>query len=167
MHWYVMRSKPKKEEFLYTQLRARGIETYFPCLQIDSGSRRTKKRKPYFPGYLFIHVDLEKTGDSVLKWMPGAIGIVQFGGESALVPDSVIEQIKRKLERSSLADDQFQQFKAGDEVIIHSKLFNNYRAIFDSYISGQKRVQILLKMLNDRQVRVELSIDDVEQKTLM
>jgi transcriptional antiterminator RfaH len=162
MQWYVMQSKPKKEEFLHDQLCARGIETFYPCLESDPASKRPGKRKPYFPRYLFVLVDLEKIGDSVLKWMPGSIGLVQFGGESAVVPDSIIQGIKRKLETLNYCDEKIQRFEVGDEVIIQSEIFKNYKGIFDGYISGQKRAQVLLRMLNDRQVRMELSIDDLE-----
>ena len=60
--WYVLRSKPHKESMLFGQLKAYGIETYFPVLRVKPVNPRSRKERPYFPGYLFVHVDLAETG---------------------------------------------------------------------------------------------------------
>ena len=59
MPWYVMQSKPNKEELLYEQLRTRDIDAYYPCIKVQPVNPRARKLKPYFPGYLFIKVDPE------------------------------------------------------------------------------------------------------------
>ena len=52
---------------------------------------RSSKIWPYFPRYMFAHVDLDEVGLSALSWVPGAIGIVQFDGrDAAPVSDGVI-----------------------------------------------------------------------------
>src|SRR6266540_2341333 len=77
--WYVMRSKPNKEELLYQQLLLREIDTYYPSIQVHPVNPRSLKIKPYFPGYLFIRTNLEIVGISTLQWLPGAIDLVNFG----------------------------------------------------------------------------------------
>ena len=69
MQWYVLQSKPQKESLLHDQLCLRGIEAYYPRLYLKPANPRARKSRPYFPGYLFIHVDLENTGLSRLQWM--------------------------------------------------------------------------------------------------
>ncbi|MEJ2353879.1 MAG: transcription termination/antitermination NusG family protein, partial [Anaerolineales bacterium] len=69
-HWYAMRSKPRKEEVLWRQLSAQGYEVYFPRLRVNPVNPRSKKLRAYFPGYMFINVDLEEVGRSTFKWMP-------------------------------------------------------------------------------------------------
>lgn len=165
MHWYVMHSKTNKEEFLYEQLRSQDIDAYYPFIRVNPVNPRAKKTKPYFPGYLFIRVDLEKIGTSMLKWAPGSIGLVRFGGEYARVPDFVIEEIRRNLEIiNANGNKKPQRFKSGDVVEIRSKPFDKYQAIFDSHIPGRERVRVLLQLLNDRQISVELSPEEIELK---
>jgi hypothetical protein len=45
------------------------------------------------PGYLFASADLDLAGTSVLKWISGAIGLVDFGRELASVPDDLFQVI--------------------------------------------------------------------------
>jgi hypothetical protein len=49
--WYVLRSKPNQEDFLWGQLIARRIEVYYPCIRAKVVNPRTRKIKPSFPGY--------------------------------------------------------------------------------------------------------------------
>jgi transcription antitermination factor NusG len=45
---------------------------------------------------------------------------------------------------------------AGQRVVIQEGVFEGYEGIFDAYISGNDRVHILLKMLNDRFMPMEI-----------
>ena len=164
LRWYVMQSKPQKESFLNEQLYLRGIETYYPKIRLNPVNPRSKKVKPYFPGYLFLRVDLEKVGSSTLNWIPGASSLVSYGGEPACVSDALVQSIQRRIDDGEIADkDVVQNFKHGDVVTIQSGPFSGYRAIFDSRLKGNERVRVLLEMLQDRQVCVELSRGQIEK----
>ena len=164
LRWYVMQSKPQKESFLNEQLYLRGIETYYPKIRINPVNPRSKKVKPYFPGYLFLRVDLEKVGSSTLNWIPGASSLVSYGGEPAYVSDALVQSIQRRIDDGDIAGkDVVQNFNHGDVVTIHSGLFSGYRAIFDSRLKGNERIRVLLEMLQNRQVCVELSRGQIER----
>jgi len=163
MQWYVLQSKPHKEEFLCEQLRIRKINTYYPYINAKPTNPRARKRKPYFPGYLFIKADLDTIGTSILKWTPGAVGLVNFGGVLATVPEDILEKIRSQVELENATGNlKAENFKSGDIVKIQSGPFVGYRAIFDSQISGHERVRVFLQMLRDRQVGVELSVEQIE-----
>lgn len=163
MQWYVIQSKPHKEEFLYEQLRNRKINTYYPYINARPTNPRARNRKPFFPGYLFIRADLDTIGTSILKWTPGAVGLVDFGGVLATVPDDILEKIRFQVEKANATGNvKSENFKPGDIVKIQSGPFVGYRAIFDSQISGYERVRVFLQMLWDRQVGVELSAEQIE-----
>jgi transcription antitermination factor NusG len=151
--WYVLQSKPQKENLLYEQICLREVEAYYPRLRIKPVNPRSKRIKPYFPGYLFIHVDLEKVGFSGLQWMPGANRLVAYGGEPAFISDTLVQTIRRRVdEMNATSGETFQNLKPGDEVSIHSGPFAGYRAIFDAHLPGHERVRVLLQLLQDRQV---------------
>jgi transcriptional antiterminator RfaH len=155
--WYVLQTKPQKEKMLYEQLRLREIEVYYPSIRVKPVNPRARKFQSYFPGYLFVHVDLDLVGISALQWVPGAIGLVNFGGEPASIPESILQTIRFKIEKN-IADEAyfFNGLKPGDTVSINEGPFSGYKAIFDTRLSGSQRVQVLLEILRDRQVRVEL-----------
>jgi len=155
--WYVLQSKPQKEKFLYEQLCSREIEAYYPNIRVKPVNPRSRKFKSYFPGYLFVHVDLEQVGISSLQWVPGAVGLVNFGGEPAFIAESVLHAIRVKVEQISTdAKNYFDGLKPGDIVSINEGPFAGYKAIFDTRLSGGQRVQVLLEALRDQKLRVEL-----------
>jgi transcriptional antiterminator RfaH len=155
--WYVLQTKPQKEKMLYEQLRLREIEAYYPSIRVKPVNPRSRKLQSYFPGYLFAHVDLDLVGISALQWVPGAIGLVNFGGEPASIPESILQTIRFKLEKSIAGEAYFfNGLKQGDTVSINEGPFSGYKAIFDTRLSGTQRVQVLLEILRDRQLRVEL-----------
>ncbi len=164
-NWYVFRSKPRKEDFLYEQLRQREIEAYYPEVSVQPVNPRARKNKPYFPGYLFIHVDLEKEKLSDLKWMPGAIGLVSFGKEPAWVPDSLVNTIRKQVTAINAAGgENIVGLLSGDEVIIQGGPFAGYKAIFDLSLPGSERVQVMLKLIKDQNIRLELPASQVKQR---
>ena len=101
--WYAMRSKPRKEDILWRQLRARDIEVFYPRIKVQPVNPRARKVRPYFPGYMFIQTDLDEAGISTFKWMPHSIGLVTFGGEPAHVPDNLIHAIRQRIEEINKA----------------------------------------------------------------
>lgn len=162
--WYAMRSKPNKEDFLAGQLQAHGVEVYFPVLHVKPVNPRSRKSRPYFPNYLFVHVDLDAVNASDLRWMPGASGLVSFDGEPSSVPDLLIATVKRQvdLHNQSLRE-QTTNFKAGDRVQIQDGPFAGYEAVFDTHISGNDRVRVLLSLLQRRQMPVEISTKQIRR----
>jgi transcriptional antiterminator RfaH len=153
-----MHSKPNKEEVLYEQLCIRRIETYYPRLKVQTVNPRARKLIPYFPGYLFVRADLDSLGPSTLKWMPGAHGLVGFGGDPARIPDDLLQVLRQKVEQLNAAGEkQENKFNRGDIVTIQSGPFAGYQAIFDAQLPGHERVRVLLQMLWDRQVGLEIT----------
>jgi transcription antitermination factor NusG len=161
--WYVLQSKPQKENLLYEQLCLREIEAYYPYIRVKPVNPRARKFKSYFPGYLFVHVDLDLVGISFLQWVPGAIGLVNFGGEPASVAESVLHAIRLGIEKYSTDGSHFYSaLKPGDTVSVKDGPFSGYKAIFDARLSGNQRVRVLLEVLRDRQLCVELPAGHIQ-----
>ncbi|MDK1117630.1 MAG: transcription termination/antitermination NusG family protein, partial [Anaerolineae bacterium] len=97
--WYALRSKPHKDDLLWSQLVIREIETFYPRLRVQTVNPRARKVRPYFPGYMFVRIDLEHVNLSSLQWTPGAVGLVSFGEEPAWVPDELITAIRRRVDK--------------------------------------------------------------------
>src|SRR6185503_17453063 len=98
VQWYVMHSKPRKEALLRERLRIQRIEAYLPSIRVKPVNPRARKEQPFFPGYLFVHVDLEIIPISELRRIPGSIGLVCYGGEAASLGDALIRTIQRQVE---------------------------------------------------------------------
>ncbi len=156
-YWYVLHSKPHKEELLAEQLELRKIEIFAPRIRVQVVNPRARRVRPYFPGYVFVRADLEDMGMSVLQYVPGAAGLITFGGEPAFIPDGLIHAIRLRVDEiNSAGGELFDVLKPGETVLVHSGPFAGYEAIFDARLPGKERVRVLLKMLRDRKMPVEL-----------
>lgn len=165
LYWYALRSKPRKEDVLWKQLLAQEIEVFYPRIRVHPVNPRARRLRPYFPGYMFVQVDLDDVGLSTFKWMPHAIGLVSFDGEPATVPDNLIHAIRKRVNEIAEAGGEFYNgLKPGDPVRISSGPFAGYEAIFDARLPGSERVRVLIQMLSDRSVPVELKAGQVERK---
>ncbi|MBI5296009.1 MAG: hypothetical protein HY869_11090 [Chloroflexi bacterium] len=162
--WYVAHSKPRHEEILWKQYCIRNLESYYPCIKVNPVNPRAKKVQPYFPGYLFVHADLERVGISCLEWIPGAAGLVSFGDEPAFIPDSLIYAIRQRVDALVAATGQKTiSLQKGDNIVIHEGIFMDYEGIFDIYLSGAERVRVLLSLIGNRQIPVELSVASIHR----
>jgi len=158
IRWYVMHSKPQKEALLRERLRIQRIEVFLPSIRVKPINPRARKEQPFFPGYLFVHVDLENIPISELRRIPGSIGLVCYGGEAAYVGDALIRAIQKQVEElNDSANNYVDRFRPGDLVVINDGPFATYKAMFDSRLSGSDRVFVLLELLQGRKMRLELS----------
>src|SRR5512138_1337951 len=160
--WYVVHSKPQKENWLYNQLSALPAEVYYPCLRIRNKRTLAYQSKPYFPRYLFVNVDLDIIGISTLKWIPGSLGLITFGGTPACVPDGLLQRIRHRVDEINSAGDKMREgFRFGSEVTIHSGPFTGFNAIFCARLRDNERAQVLLKVLEDQAIRINLPLCDL------
>jgi len=165
LYWYVLHSKPNKEDFLFSQLRHLEIEVYYPRLRVNPVNPRSRKVKPFFPGYLFVNVDLDAIPLSSLAYVPGANRVVSFDHEPAVVPDEVILTIRQNVDRINENPNlQRDQLAHGDPVTIQGGPFEGYEAIFDTHLEGSERVRLLIKLLRGKQMRVQVPNNMVKPK---
>ena len=163
--WYALRSKPRKEDVLWRRLVAQEIEVFYPRLRVNPVNPRSKKVKPYFPGYMFVRTDIGKTGLSTFQWMPHSLGLVLYGGEPAHVPENLIYEIRQRVQAIAAAGGEvLEGLKPGDKVEIKDGPFAGYEALFDSRLDGSERVRVLLEFINKRQIPVVLSSGQIKQK---
>jgi len=165
LHWYALRSKPRKEEVVWRQLRTQGIEVYYPRLKVQPVNPRSRKVRPYFPGYMFVQTEIETVGLSTFQWMPFAMGLVCFGDEPAIVPENLVYAIRKRVEEITAAGGElFEGLQPGDKIVISDGPFAGYEAIFDARVPGSERVRVLLQLLNNqRQVPMELDSSYIQR----
>ena len=165
VNWYAIQSKPNKEDALFSQLESQGYQVFYPCIRVHPVNPRSKKIKPYFPGYLFVSVDLDKIGVSALQFMPFARGMVSFDQEPATVPDALIQAVRKRVNQVNAAGGEvFDGLQRGDSILIQEGPFAGYEAIFDVRLPGSERVRVLIKLLSQRQVPLELEVAQIQRQ---
>jgi transcriptional antiterminator RfaH len=162
-NWYALRSKPRQEDALYQRLLAEAVEVYYPRLPVRTVNPRARKVRPYFPGYMFVRIDLADTGMVKFQWMYFSAGLVCFDDIPAPVPDTVIEGIRKTIDRLTCNGRQYyDELAHGQAVRVRSGPLEGYYGIFDTRISGGERVRLLLELLSGQTMTVEMDADRVE-----
>jgi transcription antitermination factor NusG len=158
LSWYILRSKPNKEEFFWGQLIAHFIEVYYPCIRAKVVSPRTYKDKPFFPGHLFIYIDILEITPSFLEWLPGSRGLVMNNAQPILVPDTLIASIHYQVDQINAGGREAVRGRQAGELFKMQESFTaGYETIFDSCLSGNERVHRLLDLLRGERSPVELT----------
>jgi transcriptional antiterminator RfaH len=165
-HWYALQSKPQKEEALAAQLRLRQVETFYPFITVKPVNPRSRTRRPYFPGYMFVHVDLSELDAIVFQRMPFAKRLVSFDNEPAPVPENLVNALKYKVWKINEGKALYllEGLQPGEPVVIQDGTFSGYEAIFDASINGSERVRVLLQFLGGRKVSIELPAGYIQRK---
>ncbi len=82
-----------------------------------------------------------------------------------MVPDGLIQAIRRRVDEiNQEGGGQLHGLQPGEAVIIQDGPFAGQEAIFDTRISGNERVRVLLKLLQGRQIPLELPSAQIERK---
>lgn len=177
-HWYTLHVKPHRERTVHDLLQSpesvsslaalqepeQPYEVFFPALRVKPVNPRSAKIRPYFPGYLFVYLDLDTVGPNALNWIPGAHGLVTFGDEPAVVPPHLIDLLKKRVaDLAATGGVVVEEFAEGDPVRIVSGPFAGYEAIFDASLSGNERVQVLLSFLSNHPQKLKLDRDAIEK----
>lgn len=163
--WYVLHSHPNKEDALWQHLLSKQVEVFYPRQRVQPVNPRARKIRPYFPGYMFVKVNLDKLGQNFFEWMPWAVGLVSFAGEPAVVPEVLVESIRSRVgEIAAAGGELFDGLKSGDTVVVQGGPFYGFEAIFDLRMPGSERVRVLLEMLGGRKIAVELPAGQIHKK---
>jgi transcriptional antiterminator RfaH len=163
-HWYALRVKAHKERAVVEYLRTRDVELFAPTIHVKPKNPRAAKKRPYFPGYLFVYVDLQEEGQQAYSWVPGTRGLVTFGDEPAVVSPHLIHELEERIARlNDTGGVESADFQKGQRIRIVGGPFEGYEAIFDMRLSGKERVQVLLRFLSDHPQPVQLNLTDIEK----
>ena len=153
--WFVVFSKPHREEFAQFHLRLKGFESFFPRLLLPKFSYRSKRIVPLFPNYLFVHVNLPRDYDQV-RWVPGVKSFVNFGGAPAPLEDRIAEDLLTQANSDGIILAQ-SDLKVGQEVQIRGGAFDGVIGVIQSTPDAKGRVRLLMKLLS-RRIPVEIPV---------
>lgn len=159
--WYAVRTYPYKEKFAEINLVNQGFQVYLPLLYTLHRHARKEKylKKPFFPGYLFIHLHHLHYWDKIGNTF-GVKGLVVFDGYYPPVPDAIIEELRAREDKNGCISLKT-VIEKGDKVRI--MLPNNlmHTGIYKA-LHGKDRALILLDILN-KQVAATVPLSNISQ----
>jgi transcriptional antiterminator RfaH len=160
--WYVIQTKPKKEEAADSYLSTRGVEIFSPLMETFAlrNGGMNKELKPLFPGYIFGKFDLEQNYPLV-RWGRGVKKVLGFGGYPTPISEEVVEIIKERTDTEGIVRIK-QNFKANDVIRIKTGPLKDLLGIFERWVSDNERVRILLNLIG-YQPAVEIHYSMIEK----
>jgi transcription elongation factor/antiterminator RfaH len=154
--WYVVYSKPQKEDYAKFQLRSKHLEVFFPRLLLPESSKRRKRIVPLFPNYLFVRLDIVSDEYHYAIWSPGVSRIISFNGSPASIDESVVRFLMSQADQDGIIAGR-SNLKSGQEVRVTGGPFDGLLGIIQEPPNAKGRVKILLKLLN-RDTHVDVPI---------
>jgi transcription elongation factor/antiterminator RfaH len=143
--WFVVRSKPRKEESAVRHLTRRGVEVFFPRILEPVGLGSDWTTVPLFPGYLFVEIVLLNDFHQII-WTPGVKGFVAFGG----VPTAIQSRVVHFLQHEAGPDGVIRparRFHKGDRVRIKRGPFAGLIGIIEKPCPEHGRIRVLMDFL--------------------
>ena len=159
--WYVIYTKPRQEQVALENLHRQGYSAYLPRWQVTKrkNSLLTSLIEPFFPRYLFIHLDKSQDNWAPIRSTRGVCGLVRFGGQPKSVPDELISMLLSNENSESLQSVSEYSWCAGEEIEVEAGPFAGYRCIFLESRS-MDRVRVLLDILG-KQSQATLNRNDL------
>lgn len=147
--WYAVCCKPRQESVAEENLARQGFRVYLPRISIRKHRRGQWRNtiEALFPRYVFIRVDPSQQSMTSIRSTRGAVGLVKFGGQAAVVPDQAISAIlARREEHSGLHGHEVPQFEPGEKITMVSGPLAGFEGVF-SEPDGDLRVIVMLELL--------------------
>ena len=161
--WYVAQTHVHAESKATRHLGRQGFEVYLPrYLKQRRHARRVDTvAAPLFPRYLFVSVDMATQRWHSIRSTIGITRLVTNGDVPAVVPQAIIEGLKRREDTNGLVQLECRpRFAPGDKIRVLNGAFCDALGLFEG-IRDQERVAILLDLLG-RKVRVVLDMDIID-----
>ncbi|MFQ5900235.1 MAG: transcription termination/antitermination protein NusG [Thermodesulfobacteriota bacterium] len=144
--WYIVYTKPKKEPIVEIKLGQKMIPVFCPMTQ-ETGWRKGRvvfRPKPFFPGYLFVHISIE-SDYYMVKWTHGVKRFIGCGDLPLHVDDRIIDFLKSRIdERGFVRKDKLNK---GDRVKVKSGPFNGLMGIIENDVPASGRVKVLMDLV--------------------
>ena len=141
--YYVIHTKPKQENKALINLKRQGFKIWFPFFKktIFFKNKEIEKKEPFFPGYIFVILDIIKDDWSKIQSTFGVKYLITHNGVPKEIENSNVKEIKKVVSGATL--------NLNDKVkIISGKLINKKGKIIE--MCSSNRVKLLLESLNGK-----------------
>jgi transcription antitermination factor NusG len=152
-NWHIAYTFPKAEKQVFATLKKMEITSYLPLQRVTRtwSDRQKQIELPLFPNYIFIYTSARE------RYIPlqikNILRYVSFGGEPAIVTDSVIDSLKKMVDKEvEISNDKFPSI--GVRVKINQGPFAGVEGLLIRK-NGKTRLTVQIESLN-REVSVEI-----------
>ncbi len=146
--WYVISTKLGFEHVAEANLSRQGFTTWTPrqVRVVRHARQRLEKRVPFFPGYLFVQLDVDHQRWRCVNGTFGVRSLIMQGGRPSPCPPGLVEELQ-VLTRGDGIFNAAAGIRPGDAVrVVSGPMAELVGALL--CLDGAGRARILLKLLN-------------------
>lgn len=170
--WYVIQAyagyENKVKETLEERIRQANMQASFGEIlvpkesvqEVKAGGKKVSSRS-FFPGYIFVEMDLSETTWHLIKETPRVGGFV--GGRTPTpVPESEIQLIAQQVAEGAVKPKPKVVFSQEDHVRVTDGAFANFTGVVEEVRPDKQKVRVLVSIFG-RATPVELDYHQVEK----
>ncbi len=172
--WYVVHTysgyENRVESTLWERIRQNGAEELFSEILVPresdeaKGDRRGPGRK-FFPGYIFVKMQLNKETWHIVKDTPRVSGFIGGGhelGSVRPVPEAEVLRITKQMELGPARPEPRERFEEGETVRVTDGPFANFNGTVAEINQDKAKLRVLVSIFG-RSTPVELDFSQVEK----
>ncbi|HVN70510.1 MAG TPA: transcription termination/antitermination NusG family protein [Desulfomonilia bacterium] len=150
--WFVVQTNPKEDNIACLVLSQNGISIYQPFMEkyVFHARKKTLKRYPLFPNYIFVYINPTEEDFHKIRWSRGVRRILLDNYQPIAIEEEFINSLQTLQDKDSGIIKKPVEFAPGDMVRIKSGPMKDLYGIFEEWGSDEGRVKILIQMVNNR-----------------
>jgi len=130
--------------------------------ELGKGGQRKVSNSKFFPGYIFVNMELDDETWHVVKDTPKVTGFVGHSTSPPEVPASEVEAIKQQMEEGALRPKPKVLFEVGEAVKVVDGPFQDFNGTVEEVRPEKGKVRVLISIFG-RATPVELDFVQVEK----
>jgi transcription elongation factor/antiterminator RfaH len=145
--WYAVQTQPHREQLAAEQLRQQDFAVFFPQQRktVRHARRLTQKKVGYFPGYVFVSLDLAADRWRAVNGTYGVKSLVMCGERPAAAPQGFVEALRTHADGEECLA-AMDLLNHGDKVVLLTGPFADLVGTLER-IEGGQRVRILIDLV--------------------
>lgn len=173
MNWYIVHVysgfEAKVKIALEERIKQSGMPDKFGEILIPSetvvemkkGEKKSKNKK-FFPGYIFVKMDLDNETWHVVKGTPKVSGFVGDSTNPPSVPEDEVMRITQQIKEGRLKPKLEIEYEKGESVRVKEGPFANFTGVVDEVNPDKGRIKVLVSIFG-RSTPIDLEFGQVEK----
>ena len=149
--WYVVNTQATREHVAAAHLQRQGYRVFLPSTwrTIRHARKVTTVKAGYFPGYLFVSLDLDRDRWRPIEGTVGVLRIIKGADRPLAAPEGLVETLLEATGPDGVLNLADPVTRPGQNVRITRGPFADQLAVVERS-SGEDRVRVLLSVLGQR-----------------
>jgi len=171
--WYVVHVysgfEAKAKEALLERIRQNKMDDKFEeilipsetVVEVKKGEKRSKSKK-FFPGYMFVKMELNNETWQLVKNTQRVSGFVGNGTNPPAVSEEEVLRITQQIKEGKMKPKVNIEFEKGESVRVKEGPFANFAGVVDEVNSEKGRLKVLVSIFG-RSTPIDLEFGQVEK----